>query len=344
MSRTKGLIYGLALLVCQSAWAGFLVGNGGIGVQIKRDISLLDFYEVSVFEDPEMVEISVPMWIEKRLHKKLGHHLPETLPMILTKIYGQDRVLALACIKAIEFYKWDWVSTPLKPTQDFSSAIDIDPNLLVQLANRDQLSILLNDKLWYMLSDASQAGLILHEVISSWTLSKLVKPNDAQVQSAQRQVRQIVRSLFNSCMNDYCKIPQATLETLPHGDFKIEEILENETSIAWSPKIHFGIFYPSSPMGLPSNRWEEGFPWNNPERWPEWRKKIQSAVCKKNLAVDVNYDVMALKFYLVDLGNLGQSHLNSYIRRENHTVPFKTHDLCTATDHADFQKLLSQRF
>lgn len=159
----------LLLFSLHGAWAqGHGVGNGGDGFEIAGQVYMRDLLEAGLETtalapadaDSDFVKRMrlVPIWRPFASQKLAG--VLERLERVSP---GAGRYL----LYAIRMHTWTFVNVPLRRISDNCDILSVPNGSFVQIANRLDGTIRINEEAWSKMSDENQIALIVHEAIYS---------------------------------------------------------------------------------------------------------------------------------------------------------------------------------
>jgi hypothetical protein len=160
---------GLSLfLFSLNSFAGvFRIGNGGGGIKSAKtdQIYLLDLAEAGL-NDSAKINCNKNIFLGQVKFSLPESNFPvDLISCKISEIYQKDKILAFALLKFIQTYEWQFVTEELVLTPDLSTSLNVNPEDLVQLANRRFGQIVINTNHWKKMSRVHQSALVIHEAI-----------------------------------------------------------------------------------------------------------------------------------------------------------------------------------
>lgn len=245
----------VACFITLTSFAGpHRVGNGGNGVinSTANRIDLLDLAEANlqdaVFFNSETRNIysaEIKNYLDDRIFPT------ELISKKLSEIAALDRITAESLLLTLKLLDWQFVDYELQKTDDINTSLNIDPRLIVQLANRRYAQVLVNRNLWAQLNEAHKAALVIHELI--YSLSHKDGETDSATNIKTRgimsyifseKLKKMTQHSFDNLMSD--SLPNIDHIKKIHPNFKRNnhELVVNKsetfTSLAFNPEIYEG--------------------------------------------------------------------------------------------------------
>lgn len=162
------LVFWILALGCNAFGGGFVVGNGGEGLEIGNELYVRDLVEAGVERFP-YVGPRIDSAIEERLQFLPidQFSLPfskDLLARKLTDIEQAHSGLGHYIFEAIKSYTWLGVHEPLASIPDPAQVLKPSGSH-VQIANRDDSTIRVHIENWKRLSEEHKIALIIHEAV-----------------------------------------------------------------------------------------------------------------------------------------------------------------------------------
>jgi len=187
------LLCSVFLISSAMAKGGDFAGNGGDGVRLDGHLYSLDLFEAGRHTTPFLKQYS-PELINTSFQD--ARDSLEIFPsaaqdMVIRKlleIQEMNPLLSFTLAKAISMFEWNAVETQLLNIADEDTPLNIDPNLLEQLAIRKGESILVDRKKLSELNDVNAAALVFHEMI--YALSPFEKMENPDFDNGADSFRQ----------------------------------------------------------------------------------------------------------------------------------------------------------
>ena len=167
-------IFILTFLFALNAFAGGESG-GGVGLNIKGKIQVLDLLEAGVEDHPFFdPSVKADENCKKRVLKAISSfsYSADLLCRKLTEIHKLEPDLVFAILNSFERYNWQPITMNLVYTKDVQSTVKYDPKSVVQLAVRNSRRIQVVKEHWAKLTAAHQVALMLHEALYSVSVLK----------------------------------------------------------------------------------------------------------------------------------------------------------------------------
>lgn len=214
------IIFVLICQICSASLAGpHRVGNGGNGVIDLQtgQVMLLDLVEAGLEKKPFFNQDLTNIYLDQVNKYLNATTFPSNLIALkLSEIARHDRITAMTVLTALKLLDWQFVDYELEKTNDIAPAIDIAPELIVQLANRRYAQVLINRNLWNKLNLENRAALVIHELI--YSLSH--KPTETD-SATNIKTRGIMSYLFSEKIKDMTSDSFRLIiaDNLPHADY-----------------------------------------------------------------------------------------------------------------------------
>lgn len=167
-------IFILILLVCSNSFANGFLGNPGKGVLVDDKVFLQDLYSLGIHENPHFGSEILPEFTHL---PELGFAYPENLlARKLTDIETAVPGLGQYILASMKVYDWFLIKEDLKTITDDTDPVALPPGaLLIQLANRRDASIRINENNWVKMDDANKTALIIHEAVYSFVTPRRLR-------------------------------------------------------------------------------------------------------------------------------------------------------------------------
>lgn len=245
----------VACFIALTSYAGpHRVGNGGNGVinTTANRIDLLDLVEANL-QDAVFFNSATHNIYAAEIKSYLDDKIfpTELISRKLSEIAALDRITAESLILTLKLLDWQFVDYELQKTDDINTSLNIDPQLIVQLANRRYAQVLVNRNLWAQLNKAHQAALVIHELI--YCLSHKKGETDSATNIKTRgimsyifseKLKSMTQNSFDSLMSD--SLPNINHIKKIYPNFKrnnqnlVVKKSESFSSLAFNPEIYEG--------------------------------------------------------------------------------------------------------
>lgn len=185
----------LVLLFCSNSFANGFLGNPGKGVLVQDKVFLQDLYSLGVHNNPYFGSETLSQFQEL---PDLGFSYPkELLSRKLSDIEAAVPGLGTCILESMKVYDWFIIKEDLKVITDDNDPVALPEGaLLIQVANRRNASIRINEDAWTKLDDANKVALIIHEAVYSFVKPK--PKGDGIWEQPAETVREFTGNSFTS--------------------------------------------------------------------------------------------------------------------------------------------------
>ena len=277
-----------------------VVGNGGHGIIENGRVFSFDLYEHNLHLNPYSNEDEPSPEFKSRVRQAIPFHdvydsrLSDTLAAKMQEINSLSPSLALALLKVMGFYRWEFSSKHLARVDDENLGKNHQyKDRLIQLAVRSHYLITIDREYFEALDESNKVALIIHEAAHA-----LIKPEKDPVggfyfQDAKR-VRAVVASLFTNSITPASLIAE-TEGYFPTGN---SVLLESKQYLVLNTKVLF--LEDSHPMGAI----------NLPDTGAEFMRAIEAKLSSGSIK-EIDLVGQAEQFFFqpqVYVGKSGNSH------------------------------------
>lgn|GEM_PF-5736739 len=188
------------------------VGHGGDAVLKDGKYDLLDLVEAGIErtgkldEDyrgctgsPNDVDNGICHWyLSTNLESTFGKKVARGVLNALTHMPDLD---AMAILKTISLFDWNFIDMPLVEIRDAQTPIDIGQYPIYQLAIRKDHTITVNSRIWNQMDPLNQAALVTHEALYAMVRPAADVRNDDFEYQDSYIARQVNYKLYQATPN-----------------------------------------------------------------------------------------------------------------------------------------------
>ncbi len=207
MIPVKCLFWAFCFVSCSGVYAsnGIFIGNGGDGMEIGGRLIMKDLFLANAHRNPYFGDKIDPQLPDLPGEATMEFDYPREL--LARKLTDLNQVLpgfgdyVLASIKV---YHWMLQDFPLSKIEDHEEII-VYPSSVhqVQIANRFQASIRIDQKAYQRLDDANRVALIIHEAV--YSLVRPLPAGDGRSYQSSYVARDLVGLFFRA---EFFKSPE----------------------------------------------------------------------------------------------------------------------------------------
>lgn len=246
MVRGLGII-AVSLVTALSSlpvWAGgYVIGNGGQGIEKNGVLTLRDLVEAGVEHNVFIGKDEDPLIMSRMGGLPIPQdQLPVSKDLLARKLSDLNSLypnLGLFVLDAIKSYSWIAINTSLDFTPDPEHFLATKPQDLIQIANRLDSTIRVDRSKWLEMDQGNRVALVIHEALYSLLKETCNSENICSQQA--RAARAITGRLFSESMftgksQDEIHRIVALLD-IPTGWIDSDKITNRYWLIYWLPPV-----------------------------------------------------------------------------------------------------------